>query len=264
MLFQKDKLLVLCGPCSLESKSISYTVAEELKRLQSIYPELHFVFKGSFDKANRTSISSPRGTGMDEGLAIFQSVKEDFGFPVITDIHESCQAEPVASVCDVLQIPAFLCRQTDLLVAASKTKAVVNVKKGQFMSPQDMKNVVDKLRGANAAEFWLTERGFALGYNNLVVDMRGFQIMSKFGCPVIMDATHSVQIPGGGNGESSGDREFIEPLAKAALAAGAQGLFIEAHPDPDKAISDKMSQVKLNNLEALLEKCLRIWSAVKQ
>lgn len=263
MLFDKNRLLVICGPCSLESKEISFTVAEKLKELECQFKELQFIFKGSFDKANRTSLNSNRGTGIDEGMAIFDEVKAQFGFPCLTDVHETIQCDLVAEHCDVLQIPAFLCRQTDLLLAASKTGKVVNVKKGQFMSPSDMENVVNKLDGAKSSEYWLTERGFALGYNNLVVDMRGFSIMKQWNCPVIMDATHSVQIPGGGSGESSGDRQFIEPLAKAALAAGATGLFMEAHPDPDNAISDKKSQLKLNDLESVLEKCLKVWDAVR-
>jgi 2-dehydro-3-deoxyphosphooctonate aldolase (KDO 8-P synthase) len=263
MIFKSNKLLVICGPCSLESQGISFAVANELKRLEFIYPEIEFVFKGSFDKANRTSLSSNRGTGIGQGLEIFSAIKKEFGFLTLTDVHESQQCEPVAAICDVLQIPAFLCRQTDLLVAAAATGKVVNVKKGQFMSAQDMSNVVDKMRGMGASEFWLTERGFALGYNNLVVDMRGFPIMSQFDCPVIMDATHSVQIPGGGSGESSGDREFIEPLAKSALAAGATGLFLEAHPDPDNAISDRKSQLHLDDLEKVLANCLKVWQAVR-
>ena len=209
MIFEKDssKMLLIAGPCSLESRDLSFEVADEVARIASKYADwLVAVFKGSFDKANRTSIKSPRGPGMEKGLEILSEVREKFGLPVITDVHESYQCAEVAKVCDALQIPAFLCRQTDLLVAAAKTGKAVNVKKGQFLSPYDMKYVVSKLREAGASEIWQAERGSTFGYGNLVVDMRSIAIMAENGTPVIIDATHSVQLPGRGDGVSGGER----------------------------------------------------------
>ena len=261
-LYDPKRLLVIAGPCSLETAATCIPVAEKLVELAGKYPELDIIFKGSFDKANRTSLSSPRGPGLDEGLKLLRMVKERYGLRVLTDIHETAQAAPVGEVCDVLQIPAFLCRQTDILVAASKTGRVVNVKKGQFLSPQEMRFVVDKLEESKAAEIWLTERGSTFGYQNLVVDMRSFAVMGAYGHPVIMDATHSVQLPGAAGGKTGGKREFVPLLARAALAAGAHGLFFETHPDPDKAISDGPNQIPLANLEALLVQCLAVWKAV--
>jgi 2-dehydro-3-deoxyphosphooctonate aldolase (KDO 8-P synthase) len=263
MLFNKDKLLLIAGPCSLESPATFEPVAEALSAIRDRYPELQIIFKGSYDKANRTSLESDRGPGMEQGLAWLAQVKKDFGFPTLTDFHTPEQAAAVAEVCDVLQIPAFLCRQTDLLVAAAATGRVVNVKKGQFLSPAEMRFVVDKLNGAGASEIWQTERGNAFGYQNLVVDMRVFPLLASYGHPVILDATHSVQLPGAAGGKSGGQREFVAPLAKAALAAGANGLFIETHPNPEQAISDAGSQVPLNELPALIESCLRIWQVVR-
>lgn len=225
---------------------------------------IKFVFKGSFDKANRTSLAGARGTGLEEGLALLAMVKRDYGFPVLTDIHERAQVAAVAEVCDVLQIPAFLSRQTDLLLAAAATGRVVNVKKGQFLSPQEMEYVTGKLRDGKAKEIWQTERGTTFGYQNLVVDMRSFSIMAKNGYPTVFDATHAVQLPGAGGGKSSGQREFVPPLAKAALAAGADGLFIETHPDPDKAISDGPNMIALKNLPELLETCVAVWKTVRK
>lgn len=264
MIYNAEKLLLLAGPCSLESEEICRTVAGELDRLRSLLPELNIVFKGSFDKANRTSHRGERGTGMDEGLRLLELVKRDYGFPVLTDIHERQQVEPVAAVCDVLQIPAFLCRQTDLLLEAAASGRTVNVKKGQFLSPQEMKNVVAKLGAAEAAEVWQTERGTTFGYQNLVVDMRGFSIMKSHGYPVVFDATHSVQLPGAGEGRSGGQREFVPPLARAALAAGADGLFVETHPDPENAVSDGPNMVPLKDLGDLLDSCLAVWRAIRQ
>ncbi|KXU35453.1 2-dehydro-3-deoxyphosphooctonate aldolase [Cephaloticoccus capnophilus] len=265
-LYDPAKLLLIAGPCSLESEAICRTVAEELVRLRETQPELNIVFKGSFDKANRTSISGPRGMGLEAGLELLALVKRDYGLPVLTDIHERAQAAPVAQVCDVLQIPAFLCRQTDLLLAAAETGRVVNVKKGQFLSPQEMAHVVAKIRDAaatgakaRASEIWQTERGTTFGYQNLVVDMRTFPILRQNGLPTIFDATHSVQLPGAGGGKSAGQREFVPPLARAAIAAGADGLFIETHPDPDRAPSDGPNMVYLHELAALIESCLAIW-----
>jgi 2-dehydro-3-deoxyphosphooctonate aldolase (KDO 8-P synthase) len=262
-LYDPSRLLLIAGPCSLENEAISTTVAAKLVAIAARFPELTIVFKGSFDKANRTSLSSPRGPGLKEGLRILKLVRERFGLPVLTDIHEISQAAPVGEVCDVLQIPAFLCRQTDLLVAASQTGRIVNVKKGQFLSPQEMRYVVDKLEGAAAAGIWLTERGSSFGYQNLVVDMRSFALMGAYGYPVIMDATHSVQLPGAAGGKTGGKREYVPLLARAAVAAGAQGLFFETHPDPEKAISDGPNQIPLADLENLVEACLRVWKAVR-
>ncbi len=259
-----NKLLLIAGPCSLECRDLAMTVAEYVAELGRKYADcVDVVFKGSFDKANRTSISSPRGTGMEEGLKIFEEVKKTFSVPVLTDVHESCQCSQVGEVCDVLQIPAFLCRQTDLLVASAKTGKVVNVKKGQFVSPKDMKFVVQKLRDSNAVEIWQTERGTTFGYGNLVADMRSFSIMAENGTPTIFDATHSVQLPSAAAGVSGGERQYVEPLALAAIAAGADGLFIETHPNPEKAMSDAATQLPLERLELLLKKALAIKSAVR-
>ncbi|MCF3650344.1 3-deoxy-8-phosphooctulonate synthase [Synoicihabitans lomoniglobus] len=263
MIFDADKLLLLAGPCSLENESVCRTVATELAALRDAHADLTIVFKGSFDKANRTSIAGDRGTGMAAGLELLAMVKREFGFPVVTDIHNAEQCAPVAAVADVLQIPAFLCRQTDLLLAAAATGRTVNVKKGQFLSPTDMVHVVGKLKDGGAAEIWQTERGTTFGYQNLVVDMRGFPIMAANGYPTILDATHSVQLPGAGGGKSSGQREFVEPLAKAALAAGANGLFLETHPDPAHAISDGPNMVPLNELAGVIRRCLAIWRTVR-
>lgn len=262
MLYDAQRLLLIAGPCSLENRELCHTVAEALADLARQYPQLQLIFKGSFDKANRTSLESLRGPGLDEGLELLAEVQRDYGFPVLTDIHVPEQAAVVGQVCDVLQIPAFLCRQTDLLVAAAKTGKVVNVKKGQFLSPAEMTYVVGKLKVANAAEIWLTERGSSFGYQNLVVDMRSFAIMGLLGCATIMDATHSVQLPGAASGQSGGQREYVPLLAKAALAAGAGGLFIETHPNPAKALSDGASQVPLDALPELVEVCLKVWEAV--
>ncbi|MCC5840695.1 MAG: 3-deoxy-8-phosphooctulonate synthase [Opitutales bacterium] len=262
LLFQENKLLLIAGPCSLENAGVTMAVAKVLADLQRAEPDLFCVFKGSFDKANRTSATSPRGPGLEEGLALLAEVKESFGFPLLTDFHQPDQAATVASVCDVLQIPAFLCRQTDLLEAAAATGRVVNVKKGQFLSPGEMRHVVRKLESANAREIWQTERGTTFGYNNLVVDMRSFPTLRANNHPVVFDATHSVQQPGGGDGSTSGDRRFVPTLARAALAAGAQGLFIETHPDPDRAISDGPNQVPLADFPELIHAALRVWRAV--
>jgi 2-dehydro-3-deoxyphosphooctonate aldolase (KDO 8-P synthase) len=264
MLFQPSKLLLIAGPCSLENKRVCRSVAEALVNLGRRRKELRIIFKGSFDKANRTSLAGARGTGMDEGLALLGWVKREYGFPVLTDVHEISQVAAVAEVCDVLQIPAFLSRQTDLLVAAAATGRVVNVKKGQFLAPQDMAHVTEKLRSGGAREIWQTERGTTFGYQNLVVDMRSFAIMSRNGFPTVFDATHSVQLPSAAGGKSGGQREFVPPLAKAALAAGAQGLFIETHPNPDQAISDGPNMIALKNLPALIDDCLAVWKASRR
>ncbi len=263
MLFDSKKLLVLAGPCSLESERVCRAVAETLVKIARAQRSIQFVFKGSFDKANRTSLAGERGTGIDAGLALLAMVKKDYGFPVVTDVHEREQVGAVAAVCDVVQIPAFLCRQTDLLLAAAASGRVVNVKKGQFLSPQEMVYVTGKLRDGKAKEIWQTERGTTFGYQNLVVDMRSFAIMAQNGYPTIFDATHAVQLPGAGGGKSSGQREFVPPLAKAALAAGANGLFIETHPDPAKAISDGPNMIASKDLPALLATCVAVWKSVR-
>ncbi|MBS0630708.1 MAG: 3-deoxy-8-phosphooctulonate synthase [Verrucomicrobia bacterium] len=262
MLFDPTKLLLIAGPCSLENERVCRAVAETLAELRRTRPELNIVFKGSFDKANRTSAGNARGTGLEEGLALLALIKREYKFPVLTDIHEREQVKPVAAVCDVLQIPAFLSRQTDLLLAAAASGRIVNVKKGQFLSPQEMVFVTGKLREGKAVEIWQTERGASFGYQNLVVDMRSFPIMKQNGYPTVFDATHAVQLPGAGGGKSSGQREFVPPLAKAALAAGAEGLFIETHPDPANAISDGPNMIPLAELPALIADCIAVWRAV--
>ncbi len=263
MIFDSNKLLLIAGPCSLENEKVCRAVADVLVKLQKAHGELNIVFKGSFDKANRTSLAGDRGTGMDEGLALLALIKREYGFRVLTDIHERQQVPAVAAVCDVLQIPAFLCRQTDLLLAAAASGRVVNVKKGQFLSPQEMQYVTGKLRDGGAKEIWQTERGTTFGYQNLVVDMRSFPIMRQNGFPTVFDATHSVQLPGAGGGKSSGQREFVPPLAKAALAAGADGLFLETHPDPARAISDGPNMIPLGELPGLIAQCLAVWRAAR-
>jgi 2-dehydro-3-deoxyphosphooctonate aldolase (KDO 8-P synthase) len=263
MIYDSEKLLLLAGPCSLESLDTCRPVADALAALQQKHPELNILFKGSFDKANRTSITSDRGTGLEAGLEIFKTIKAEYGFKTITDIHTPDQCAAVGAVVDAMQIPAFLCRQTDLLVAAAKTDCAINVKKGQFLSPYEMSFVTNKLEEAGANEIWQTERGTTFGYQNLVVDMRSFSIMAENGYPTIMDATHSVQLPGAAGGVSGGQREFVPALARAALAAGANGVFLETHPDPATAISDAASQVPLNELPELIESLLRVWHAVR-
>ena len=263
MLFSSEKLLLLAGPCSLESLDTCLPVAECLAGLRDSCPELNIVFKGSFDKANRTSISGARGTGLTAGLKILGEIKERFGFAVVTDVHEVYQIPEVAEVVDVIQIPAFLCRQTDLLIAAARSGCIVNVKKGQFLAPEDMKHVVGKLEEAHAAEIWLTERGTTFGYHNLVVDMRGFEQMKAFGHPTVFDATHSVQLPSGGDGKSDGQLEFVLPLARAAIAAGADGIFLETHPNPEKALSDGPNMVPLSELTKTVSELIEVWRLMK-
>lgn len=261
MIYQPSQKLLIAGPCAIESEAICMQVAKALKALEQKYPMLKVVFKSSCDKANRLSLSSERGVGLEKGLEILSRVKSTYGFPILTDVHECYQAPILAKVCDVLQIPAFLCRQTDLLLAAAATGKTVNVKKGQFLSPYDMQYVVQKLKQAQAKEIWQTERGTTFGYNNLVVDMKAFQIMHANGVPVIFDLTHSLQLPGASGGQSGGQLEFAQSLARAACATGyVDGLFIETHPDPTKAISDKSVQCPLDKLESLIASCLKVWT----
>lgn len=244
-------LSIIAGPCAMESRDHALEMAAALSEIAGRLG-LGLVYKSSFDKANRTSISSARGIGIDKALAIFAEVKERYGLPVLTDVHENDQCAAVAEVVDILQIPAFLCRQTDLLVAAAKTGRVVNVKKGQFLAPWDMANVADKVKAAGNPNVMLTERGASFGYNTLVSDMRSLPIMAQTGAPVIFDATHSVQQPGGKGATSGGQREYVPVLSRAAVAVGVAGVFIETHQDPDKAPSDGPNMVPLKELEALL------------
>lgn len=254
-------LMLIGGPCALESEELAMQVAETM---QEICGKLGFsyVFKASFDKANRTSLSSYRGPGLEKGLEILARVKQKLQVPVISDIHETSQIDAAAEVLDILQIPAFLCRQTDLLAKASSTGKPINLKKGQFVSPWDMENAVNKIREAGDSKVMLVERGASFGYNNLVVDMRSLPVMRSFDCPVIFDATHSVQLPGGAGGSSGGQREFIEPLTRAAVAAGIDGLFMEIHPDPDNAKCDGPNSIPLDQIEEVLTTIAKIRAVV--
>ena len=246
-----NKNVYIAGPCVIESQELLNTVAAELVRLNKKYG-IDIIFKASFDKANRTSLNSFRGPGMAKGLEMLQEIKDKYGLRLLTDIHESYQAEEVGKVVDVIQIPAFLCRQTDLLVAAAKTGKIVNIKKAQFLSGKDMKYPVEKCKESGAKEVWLTERGNSFGYNNLVVDFRNIPDMQEFSKTVIMDCTHSVQRPSAGNGKTVGDRKFVPSMALAAKAFGANGYFFEVHPDPDKGLSDAANMLELANLESLI------------
>ncbi|WP_257213459.1 3-deoxy-8-phosphooctulonate synthase [Prevotella intermedia] len=246
-----NKNVYIAGPCVIESQELLNTVAAELVRLNKKYG-IDIIFKASFDKANRTSLNSFRGPGMAKGLEMLQEIKDKYGLRLLTDIHESYQAEEVGKVVDVIQIPAFLCRQTDLLVAAAKTGKIVNIKKAQFLSGKDMKYPVEKCKESGAKEVWLTERGNSFGYNNLVVDFRNIPDMQEFSETVIMDCTHSVQRPSAGNGKTVGDRKFVPSMALAAKAFGANGYFFEVHPDPDKGLSDAANMLELANLESLI------------
>lgn len=258
-----ERLLVIAGPCLLESEELSLIVAEACRSIASKL-DVTYVFKGSFDKANRTSIDSARGPGIDEGLRILECVRDSLQIPVTTDVHDIDQVEAAAEVVDLLQIPALLSRQTDLLTMSAKTGRAVNVKKGQFLAPWDMKPLVQKLERNGAKDILLTERGTTFGYNSLVVDFRSIQEMHKTGHPVIFDATHSVQEPSGRGSSSGGDRSSIAPLALAAVAAGVDGLFLEVHPDPDHALSDGPSMLPLQQLGPLLTRAVAVRSAVLQ
>jgi len=248
-------MIIIAGPCVIESQQLLNTVAEELVRINSAY-HTDIIFKASFDKANRTSITSFRGPGIEKGLLMLEEVKHNYGLRILTDIHEAWQAEPAAQVADVLQIPAFLCRQTDLLVAAAKTGKIVNIKKAQFLSGLDMQYPVQKVRESGNDNVWLTERGNIYGYNNLVVDFRNIPDMKQFTDTVIMDCTHSVQRPGAAGGKTGGNREFIPSMALAAKAFGANGFFFEVHPEPDNALSDGPNMLYLNQLEAVVKSLL--------
>ena len=250
---------VIAGPCALESFDLARDTALELAAISKELG-LPIVFKSSFDKANRTSVTSFRGPGLSRGLDWLGRIREESGLPVITDIHLPEQAAPVGEVVDVLQIPAFLCRQTDLLLAAAGTGKIVNVKKGQFLAPWDMKLVVEKMRSVGHDMIWLTERGASFGYNNLVVDFRSLAIMKEFACPVVFDATHSVQIPGGQGHSSGGHREYVPLLARAAAAGGCSGIFMEVHPDPDKALCDGPNSWPLGKAKSLMKELMALWS----
>jgi 2-dehydro-3-deoxyphosphooctonate aldolase (KDO 8-P synthase) len=256
-------LLLMAGPCVLESEEIAWQVAGEMQRICRDLG-ITYVFKASFDKANRTSLDSFRGPGIEKGLRLLGRIRKEIGVPVVSDVHDITQIEAAAEVLDIIQIPAFLCRQTDLLIAAAHTGKVVNVKKGQFVSPWDMKYAVEKVKGAGNNRILLTERGASFGYNNLVVDMRSFPVMRSLDCPVVFDATHSVQLPGGAGGSSGGQREFIPPLARAAMATGIDGLFMEVHPDPDTAKCDGPNSWPLDRAEWLLKQLLAVRNAVTE
>ncbi len=250
------KPIFIAGPCVIESAELLDTVARQLVAINQSFG-IDIIFKASFDKANRTSLKSFRGPGMEKGLQMLADIKEKYGLRLLTDIHEAYQAQPVGEVVDVIQIPAFLCRQTDLLVAAAKTGKTVNIKKAQFLSGADMKYPVNKVQESGGSEVWITERGNSFGYNNLVVDFRNIPDMLQITPRVIMDCTHSVQRPGGGNGTTAGDRKFVPSMALAAKAFGANGYFFEVHPDPDKGLSDGPNMLQLDDLQPLIQKLLK-------
>lgn len=256
-------LLIIAGPCVIEDEATTLAIAERLGRLRA-ERGLNVVFKASFDKANRTSLESYRGPGLEQGLAILERVRQATGLPVTTDIHLPQQAAPAAEVCELLQIPAFLVRQTDLLVAAARTGRAVNAKKGQFLAPADMRHVIGKLEGAGCRQIVLCERGTFFGYGRLVSDMQSIPLMQGLGPPVIFDATHSVQEPGGRGSASGGNRAMVEPLARAAVGIGVDGLFFETHPDPDRALSDGPNMVPLDELPRLLDRLLKLRDAVEK
>ena len=254
---------LIAGPCQLESEEHAIKISTEIKKITSEV-KINFIYKTSFDKANRTSINGKRGIGLEKSLPIFEKIRKEVGVPVLTDVHTAEQCSIVSNYVDVLQIPAFLCRQTDLLIAAAKTGKIINVKKGQFLAPWDMKNVIKKIEDSGNKNILITERGSSFGYNTLVSDLRSLPIMSKFGFPIVYDATHSVQQPGGMGEKSGGQREFVPYLAKAAAAVGVGAIFIETHEDPDNAPSDGPNMVPLNELKDLLKKLSEIDNLVKK
>ena len=254
-------IALIAGPCVIESEKNAMETAERIKRITED-AGVPYIFKSSYDKANRSSIDSFRGPGLDKGLAVLKKVKQELSIPVLSDVHAEDEIDPASQVLDVLQIPAFLCRQTDLLARAAGTGKPVNVKKGQFMAPWDMKNVVDKLEKSGNDRILITERGSMFGYNNLVVDMRSLVVMREYGCPIVFDATHSLQLPGGQGDKSGGQREMIPDLTRAAVAIGCDALFMEIHPDPDKALSDGPNMLKLGHLPELLTTIKALQSAV--
>jgi len=258
-----NSLFLIAGPCVIESEAHARTMAERVSRIAGDCG-VPYIFKASYDKANRSSLKAFRGPGLLEGLRILGKIKSDLQLPILTDIHEAAQAQPAAEVCDILQIPAFLARQTDLLVAAAKTGRIVNVKKAQFLSPWDMGNVVEKIAASGNTNILLTERGASFGYQNLVVDMRSFPILQKLGYPVVFDVTHSVQLPGGQGHASGGQPEFIEPLARAGVAAGVDGIFLETHDNPAAALSDGPNALPLAQLPALLKRLKELSAVVRR
>lgn len=257
-----EKLTILAGPCAIESKDILYKTAEYLKTLTAEL-DINFVFKSSYDKANRSSINSYRGLGMEKGLELLSEVKKEFNVPIVTDIHNSNEAAIAAEVADIIQIPAFLCRQTDLLVAAAKTNKIINIKKGQFLAPSQMKSIANKVKESGNNQITITDRGVTFGYNNLVSDMRAIPIIQEMGYPVIFDATHSVQLPGGCGESSSGERKFVPVLAKSAVAAGANGLFFEVHPEPDTALCDGPNMINFEQAKTIFKVCNDIFKLVR-
>ncbi len=262
VVFGRAPLVLIAGPCVIESEAHALDLGRQIAGMARA-AGVPYIFKASFDKANRTSVTSFRGPGLEAGVAVLGRVRDELGVPILTDIHEPGQADPVAAVADVIQIPAFLSRQTDLLTAAARTGRVVNVKKGQFLAPRDMRHAVQKVRAAGNDRVTLTERGFSFGYNNLVVDMRGFPMMRELGVPVIFDVTHSLQLPGAGDGVTAGLAEYIEPLASAGVGAGVDGVFLEVHEDPSRALSDGQNALPLARLPALLDRLVRINAIVK-
>ena len=255
-------LTLIAGPCQIESKDHCYMIASKIKEITTKL-NIGFIFKSSFDKANRTSIKSERGIGLDKSLSIFEYIAKDLDVPTLTDVHNEEQCKIVSKIVDVIQIPAFLCRQTDLLVAAAKTNKVINVKKGQFLAPWDMKNVIKKIEDSGNDKILITERGVSFGYNTLVSDMRSLPILSEFGYPVVYDATHSVQQPGGKGDSSGGERQFVSSLSRAAVAVGISTIFLEMHDNPDKAPSDGANMIPLNSLESLLKNLIAIDKIIK-
>jgi 2-dehydro-3-deoxyphosphooctonate aldolase (KDO 8-P synthase) len=258
-----EPLALIAGPCVIEGESHATMVAESLAKIARRCG-IPFIFKASYDKANRTSLRSFRGPGLEEGLKVLAGIKARVGVPILTDIHDIAQAGPVAEVADVLQIPAFLARQTDLIVAAAKTGKTINLKKGQFLAPEDMKHALEKVTASGNSQVFVTERGVSFGYHNLVVDMRAFPILRNLGWPVVYDATHSLQLPGGGEGVTAGQAEFIEPLASAAVAAGIDGIFIEVHDNPAAAKSDAQNALALDRVEPLLRHLMRLDSVSRE
>ncbi len=259
----KNRFTLIAGPCVIESEELVMSIAGKIKEICQRL-DINFIFKSSFDKANRSSIHSYRGPGLEEGLRILKKVKDTYNIPVVTDVHESWQCEKLAEVVDMIQIPAFLCRQTDLLIAAAKTGLPINIKKGQFLAPWDMKNVVTKMEESENNKILLCERGSTFGYNNMVVDMRALLEMRKFGYPVVFDVTHAVQKPGGHGTSTGGDREYVYPLMRAGLAIGVDAVFAEVHPDPDNGKSDGPNMLKLDDLEGILKIAVEIDDIIKR
>lgn len=257
-----DKLTILAGPCVIETMEILEQTAEELKKITQRLG-INFVFKASFDKANRSSLKAYRGPGIEKGLEMLAKIKKDFNVPIVTDIHTEEEAKIASEVADILQIPAFLCRQTDLLIAAAKTGKIINIKKGQFLAPEQMESLINKVEESGNSNITVTERGTTFGYNNLVSDFRAIPIMQGFGYPIIFDATHSVQLPGAGGTCSGGDRAFVPVLAKSAVAAGANGLFFEVHPNPEKALCDGPNMIALKDAESLFKVCREIFEIAR-